>query len=418
VLVTAREEGIVIKIHVVENSPVKEGDPIAELLPEDADIAWKAAEAEVRLRQAAWEAARVNLEQPVHLQVALAEAEALLAQKETEKAILPVQKSAAESRLRLAKTIYESQKAAFASGALPEQEVLKAKTDFETAELAAKEIETKITRVQAEVAALTTKKAGLALRLELKTDEKRAAAETKAQLDLAQNALDRAALKKKRMTILAPMSGRVLSLVAKPGSRLMGQDPKGLHEASTVLSLYDPKSLQVRADVRLEDAWRIHMGQRVKIAAAAVPTGTLDGEVLFVTGQADVQKNTIQVKVAIANPPEVLRPEMLVQVTFLAPPPRAEATTATSKEARIVAPRSLVLDEEGKKAIWVADASAGVARKRSIELGAFFGDLVEVKAGLHVGDRLIVGGRDELRDGQRITITGEDTSLLPERKTP
>jgi hypothetical protein len=37
--------------------------------------------------------------------------------------------------------------------------------------------------------------------------------------------------------------------------------------------------------------------------------------------------------------------------------------------------------------------------------------LVEVKSGLSIGDRLIVQGRETLREGQRIRVTGEDPVL-------
>ena len=187
-------------------------------------------------------------------------------------------------------------------------------------------------------------------------------------------------------------------------------------EQKAVVSLYDPESLQVRADVRFEDASRVRPGQRVQITSPVL-SGRLEGEVLFMTSEADVQKNTIQVKVSVEAAPDVLRPEMLVQVTFLAPK-AAAAPTETVERVRTLAPRSLILDEGGKKAVWVLDAAAGVARKRAVETGAVVGDLVEVTAGLHVGDRLIVSGREDLSDGQRVRVTGEDSSLLSAPQAP
>src|SRR5439155_3123646 len=100
----------------------------------------------------------------------------------------------------------------------------------------------------------------------------------------------------------------------------MGLSPVGHPEASTVATLYDPTRLQVRADVRLEDVPRLRPGQAVRIESPAAPAGPLDGEVLFATSQADVQKNTLQVKVLVKAPPPTLRPDMLVRATFLAPP--------------------------------------------------------------------------------------------------
>ena len=65
---------------------------------------------------------------------------------------------------------------------------------------------------------------------------------------------------------------------------------------------------------------------------------------------------------------------------------------------------------EGESSLWLADQAAGVARLHKIKLGAAAGEWVEVVAGLNPADRLISGGREGLRDGQRITVVGEDTS--------
>src|SRR5258707_15354903 len=87
-----------------------------------------------------------------------------------------------------------------------------------------------------------------------------------------------------------------------------------LQDSSTVLTLYDPASLQVRVDVRLDDVGKVRAGQKVRIETAALPEQPLEGEVLLATSQADIQKNTLSVKVAIHNPPPTLKPEMLCQI--------------------------------------------------------------------------------------------------------
>ena len=120
------------------------------------------------------------------------------------------------------------------------------------------------------------------------------------------------------MTIRSPIKGRVLSLTSQPGRRLMGINAASERDASTVVTLYDPQQLQVRADVRLEDVPQVQVGQPVQISTAAAKE-SLAGHVLAMTSQADIQKNTLQVKVAIDQPAVIVRPEMLAQVTFLAP---------------------------------------------------------------------------------------------------
>jgi multidrug efflux pump subunit AcrA (membrane-fusion protein) len=191
----------------------------------------------------------------------------------------------------------------------------------------------------------------------------------------------------------------------------MGLAPAAMADASTVVTMYDPAQLQVRADVRLEDLPQVLIGQTVQIETPAV-SDPLTGKVVAVTSLADIQKNTLQVKAAIDNPPPVIKPDMLVQVTFLSPPKAAPEESAGEAALRIGVPASLVEGTGAEARVWVADLAAGVARRRQIALGRPLSrELVEVTSGLAIGDRLIAAGRENLKDGARIRVTQEDGAL-------
>jgi multidrug efflux pump subunit AcrA (membrane-fusion protein) len=135
------------------------------------------------------------------------------------------------------------------------------------------------------------------------------------------------------------------------------------------------------------------------------------GRVLAVTSTANVQKNTLEVKVAINDPPATIRPEMLVTTAFLAAPRPNTETESGQPPERLLVPRALVDSNERGSVVWIADAN-GHARRRSIRLRrAGTGELVEVTEGLTPTDKLITSGREGLTDGGRIKITGEDASL-------
>src|SRR5690606_19214698 len=112
------------------------------------------------------------------------------------------------------------------------------------------------------------------------------------------------------------------------------------HDGSTVVTMYQPEMLQVRVDVRFEDIPKVSLNQPVQINNPAL-SQPVTGKVLFISSEADIQKNTLQVKVDIdaANP--VLKPEMLVDVTFLAPEPANDAE-AEKEETRIYIPRNMI----------------------------------------------------------------------------
>jgi HlyD family secretion protein len=428
--VSALVEGVVERLTVIEGQAIAAGEPVAYLIDRDAKLAVRQSEAELALRQAELASAEARLaatrkllEEPIPRQAELAEAEAQLSKVETELARLPPLIAAAEARRDFADRDLESKQA---SG-IGVSAIMLRKSQSEVKVTAAElddhhKHHTALTR---ERDAMQARRDVLKRQLELKIDEQRAVDEAtaqvaaaKAQIELAETAREVARLQLERTVVRAPIAGKVLALSSGPGSKLMdaskltapGSAAMSMTDASTVVTMYDPAALQVRADVRLEDVPRVIIGQKVRIETPAVKE-PMTGQVITATSLADIQKNTLQVKVAIGNPPPVIKPDMLVQVTFLAPPqPKAAATS--DPVTRIAAPLALVEGSGESATVWVADQSAGVARQRTIALGQPISqELVEVKAGLAIGDRLIVAGREQLKDGQRIRILKEDASI-------
>lgn len=424
VIASSLAPGVIEELLVVEGQAVEKGEPVAQLIAADATIALREAQSTLQLRKAELEraeatlvAAQANLEQPSQLQADHADAEAKLANTRLTLNNLPFQLEAARARQQFAaeNLARKEQVGEAVSG----KAVREARAELAAASSALKELEAREPTLQAELAALVRKDAALHKRLELMTNEHRAVSVAKAEVaaaqaiaDQARLAVETAQLNCDRMTVRAPMAGRILSLEARPGQRLSGNNPLAEQGSSAVVSLYDPASLQVRVDVRLEDVPQVQAGQKATIQTASLPD-PITGTVLSVTTRADIQKNTLQVKVAIDTPPEVIKPEMLAKVTFLAPESPITELADGQQPLRVFAPQSLVAGDDGSPAVWVADLSARVARLKPVEIGrgATDGGLVEVLDGLTPTDKLIVGGRESLTDGARIRIAGEDTTM-------
>jgi len=431
--VAALAEGVIEKLLVVEDQPVKAGEPVAYLVADDAKLALDAAEATLNLReaevdrqQAALQAAKTNFEEPTYLQAEAAAAEADLKKVETQLSALPFEIDSAKATLMFAQAdLMTKQKAAVA---IAEIQLTEAQAALDTARARVEELTTRLPSLRAEQKSLTAKLTAVNRRLELKTEERRTLDEARAQLEAAvamqeqaRVAVAEAQLRLDRMTIRAPVAGRVMHLLTTPGTFVSGSVSMGgmaQHNSGTVVTLYQPESLQVRVDVRFEDLPQTALNQPVRIESPAIPEPIV-GRVLFPTSFADIQKNTLSVKVAIDNPPELLKPEMLVDVTFLSSGPPASAESAEedagsndqpSTPLRIFIPTELLLtDDAGTTAVWLADLSAGVARRQSIEVRASgTGPLVEVTSGLTPASRLIVTGQTGLQDGDRIRVTGTE----------
>jgi multidrug resistance efflux pump len=203
-------------------------------------------------------AAEQLLAEPISLKARLAEAEAQLAKIETELAPWAAMCLAARTRREFAEKELASKRSA--GEAVPAIVVQKAESELKVAAAQADELTAKQAALEQERATLAKLRGVLARQLELKIDEERAVAEGRAQVDAAnaqveqaEAALAVAQLGLDRMVIRAPVAGKVLDLVARPGTKLMGLAPASMADASTVITMYDPASLQVGADVRLED---------------------------------------------------------------------------------------------------------------------------------------------------------------------
>ena len=420
--VAALAPGVVENLLVVEDQPVKAGDPIAELVKEDARLAHNKALADLKLRQAELEQAKAALiaattrfKQPVHLEAALGEAEAALAKTATQLKNLPFELRRAEARLEFAEKDYEGKNAA--KGAVAGRIIDAAKSEMDAAEALVHELRDRASSLASEKAALTGRRNALQTRLELLADETELKDEAAAKLDAAEARVEQAnvaasesKLRLDRMTVRAPIDGRVFRLIGHPGARIgSGMTQMQGHDGSTVVTLYRPDMLQVRVDVRFEDIPKVRLKQPVQIENPALES-TLNGVVLFVSSEADIQKNTLQVKVAIESPPPVLKPEMLVDVTFLAPKHQQHDSEPT-QELRLHVPQQLVLQDEAGKFVWVADQSERVARKTPVKTGLVGGDgMTEILDGLTISSRIIAGEYQGLLDGDRIKVARESAS--------
>ncbi|WDI39927.1 efflux RND transporter periplasmic adaptor subunit [Bremerella sp. P1] len=417
--VAALSPGVIEELLVVEDQAVSKGDPVANLVREDNQLAYERAiadrdlrQAEVDQAQAALDAANIRVEQPVHLEAQLAEAEAQVSRIDTQLQNLPFEVRRAEAMREYAKL--EHQRKVDAGIAVSKLTVEEAVSRLATAEATLEELIQRKSTLQAEKLAWSKRQEALKTQLDLLVDEMEAKATAQAELQAAKArlrqaevALAQAKLALDRMVVRAPVAGRIYQLLSPPGTHL-GTMPSQRTESdsSTVVTMYRPDSLQVRVDVRFENIPQVSLDQQVTINNPALDEPIV-GRVLFISSEADIQKNTLQVKVALPDPPNYFKPEMLVDVTFLAPEVE-QKTDSIQEEMRIYIPSELVLSEDGQAFVWRADQAAGKARKTSITVAATpSGPMTEVLSGLNLGDRLIFNPSPDLQENTAIQVIDE-----------
>lgn len=191
-------------------------------------------------------------------------------------------------------------------------------------------------------------------------------------------------------TVLAPMDGVVMKLLAAPGS-IVGPEGEG------IVSLYDPQHLQARVDVPLAMVAAVHDGQAVAVLSEVTGARVTAGRVLRVQRESDLLKNTLQVKVGLIDPDPSLRPETLCRARFI---DEARERDHAAPEGRWWVPTSAVRGG----AVYVADPSTSRARRVSVEIIETRDGETLVRAELSATQQVLLEAVDE---GDRVQVRKE-----------
>jgi len=429
---TALADGVVESIEVLEGDYVERGQLVARLVAEDSEIRLRLAEADLADARAALDIARAEREaaqrawdEPVELDRAVASSQAALAESVGELERLPSLIESARATLRRLEEETARVQRSTAQGAANEFSLIVARQReaAQRAEVAALEARRPV--LEAQVDRLESELRAAERHLELRIEDRRrldaataAVATAEAAVSRAEAARDEAALELERMTIHAPISGYVQRRLKVPGDKIIRamDNPHSAH----LVHLYDPSRLQVRVDVPLADASHVFVGQRCEVIVEVLPDRVFKGEVLRTTHEADLQKNTLQMKVKVIDPDPILRPEMLTRVKFL---PRgsghgtAEVSAGTERGVgRVLVPTDAVDGDDERAQIWLVTErrnGRGVLRPRPVNIISREDGWLTVSGEVRPGD-LIATGLTHPKSGERVVITSGSPAGEPE----
>jgi HlyD family secretion protein len=397
--------GVVREVLIQPSDAVAEGQVVARLVAVDAELERDAADAELaqaRAELAGAEAdlaaARTTFEEALAVReaeaVARAEVEGTSAEARSLAAAVDratVRITIAEQELALQRSLVEAGAAGPRQDELADARLAEARADVEVMRADAARAGADAQRAKAELARATRE-------LELRTEDRRslevakaAHASARGRIAAAEVALEQAKLRLERMDVRAPAAGVVLERLVSPGSSVTEEEP-------AVCTLFDRGSLRVRVDVPQGEVAKVGVGARAEVLSDSRPGRPYRGEVIRLVQKADIQKVTLQVHVLVEDEDELLRPEMLCQVRFLA---RGGADgSAPSGTTAVLVPRALVVD--GSK-VWVVSGD-GTASLRELEISGEQGEHVVVASGVNASDKLIDGGRERLTEGAPVAI--------------
>jgi len=356
--------GVIDQLHILEGQAVKKGDLLATLVDDEAQLDLQEAEVKILSLEARITAHCVGAD------IAYAE---ISATKKKIVALKALYDDAIDNLTRLEKLPLE---------AIPEQQVVQARlAKIRRAALVA-EAEAAIPKLEAQVQQIALEEVAMTSNL-AELDVKRAQAK----------------LALERTQIISPMDARVLKLHAAPGKkRMLNMDDP---DSAVIVSLYDPQKLQARIDVPLTEAAGIQEGQPVELTSDILPDTVFHGKVTRIRGQADIQRNTLQVKVEIQNPDQRLRPEMLVRGKFFSQSSSKQSTSSSnSNRLALFVPEEAIFNNNSA---WVVSTDQ-TAELRTIQLGNEHRDGHRlILDGLRSGEQVILPPHTDLTQGARVT---------------
>ncbi|HVO61596.1 MAG TPA: efflux RND transporter periplasmic adaptor subunit [Terriglobales bacterium] len=183
------------------------------------------------------------------------------------------------------------------------------------------------------------------------------------------------------VAISSPMDGTVLARSIAPGQRV--------ENGTEFYRIADLSHVWIMADLFGEQNKLPAPGTRVKVTVRELGK-TVSAVVSHDAPLFDPESRTLKLRLEADNPGLSLRPDMFVDLEFIARAPTG-----------ISVPQEAVLDSGSSKIAYV-ETSEGVFEPRPVETGPAYGNRVVVTRGLASGDRVVVSGNFLLDSESRL----------------
>lgn len=187
--------------------------------------------------------------------------------------------------------------------------------------------------------------------------------------------------------IRAPFSGTVGLTDIAPGALVSPGSP--------IVSLDDLSVIRVDFDVPDRYLPVLRPGAPIDARPDPLPGVVLHGRLAELDTRVNPETRAIRARATFPNGSRLIRPGMMIRVGI-----------EHGRRTGVAIPESAIQYEEEQAYVFVvAQGPEGPrASKRRISIGATDGELVEVTDGLRAGERVVTGGLNRVRDGQRLRI--------------
>jgi len=187
-------------------------------------------------------------------------------------------------------------------------------------------------------------------------------------------ALERSRRANSRITVHAPQAGVVTTLNVREGMYVTPD--------VEVMSLADPSSVWLLADVYERQAAWVAVGQSAEVRVSSRPGEVYRGTVEFIYPSLDPKTRTLRARMHFDNPSEVLKPGMYANVQIL----------TTPRENILSVPRQALI-RSGRADRVIVALGEGKFRAAEVVTGIESGDAIEIVSGLQGDESVVVSGQ-------------------------
>jgi len=194
--------------------------------------------------------------------------------------------------------------------------------------------------------------------------------------------------------IRAPFAGVIVAKNAQPGEMISPTSAGGGFTRTGIGTIVDMNSLEIEVDVNEAYINRVEAEQPVEATLDAYPDWKIPARVIAIVPTADRQKATVRVRIGFDELDERVLPDMGVKVGF-----RNEESEGGGGVSFAV-PATAIRMDEGRDVVFVM--VDGRAERRAVRRSGEEGADVLLASGVSGGERVVVSGPPELKDGDRI----------------
>jgi len=197
--------------------------------------------------------------------------------------------------------------------------------------------------------------------------------------------VESATLNLAKLEVKAPFDGVIADLPHFTGAGWIAS-------GQLVVRLVDYSRLYAELTLPGKDMDRIARGQAVTVNDYSAAQTALIGTVTEASPALDPESRMFKLKIDIANPKLAMKPGTFIKAEII----------VQEKPGAIVIAKSVILDRQGNKIVYVVDR--GLAVERRIKTGIENKDEVEVLEGLQAKDQLIIEGFETLRNRSQVKV--------------